>query len=194
MKFCLGDKVRIIDTSGIYSKFLDYLSHYSFAIPDEALSKFTYSYTPEDNAKENEYVVEFIGQHLTHNNIILCVITSPKHTLIVDEDCLEFIPIEEEEEEEAELKEGDKVMVIDYGKCYSSYENFMLKHKKKINDTVFWNYRYNQGFSRFYEENKDYGFTVQLVANHIRPEDGKLAIISNDRDTFLFHVDGLLKI
>lgn len=195
MKFCKGDKVKIKDMGGIYTKYLTYLSHYSYGISDEALRKFTYSHYPEDNEKNDDYVVEFIGQHLTHDHIILCVITSPKRTFIVDEDFLEFLPIEEEEEEEAGMKEGDRVKVIDCGKCYTTFERFMLRYRNKIDSTVFWRYRYNQSYYYFYEVDKDYGFTVRFVANHIdRPEDGKLAVISNDRDTFLIHVEGLQKI
>lgn len=191
MKFSIGDKVKITNTDGIYSKYLAYLNHNIHNISDEAMSKFRYSYIPEYDEKEDEYTVEFSGPHLTVG-YTLCVITNSKHTFIIDEDCLEILKTEEEG---AELKEGDMVKVIDEGKCYSSYERFMLKHRKNIGSAIFWKYRYNQSYDVLYKENKDYGFTVQLVANHAdRPSEGKLAVISNGRDTFLFHVDGLQKI
>lgn len=193
MKFCIGDKVKIKDTDGIYPKYLAYLNNYSYGISDEILSKFRYSYVPENNEKEDEYEVEFVGQHLTCSNV-LCVITSSEHTFIIGENSLEFLPIEEEEEE-AEPKKGDSVKVIDDMKCYTTYEHFMLKYKENIGSKIFWRYRYNQSYNEFYKNNKDYGFTVRFVANHVdRPEEGKLAVISNGRDTFLFQIDGLQKI
>lgn len=191
MKFSIGDKVKITDTGGIYSKYLKYLQHYSYVISDEVLSKFRYSYDPEEDEKDDEYVVDFASLHLDHDTM-LYVITNHKHTFIVAEDCLELL---ETEEEEAEPKNGDRVKVIEHGKCYSSYEQFMLKHKEKISSTVFWRYRYNQSYDEFYKENRDYGFIVQFIANHeSRASEGKLAVISNGVDTFLFHIDGLRKI
>ena len=182
-----GDKVRILAKGYIYSTIFKFLAvcQDSHQVTREILSKYVYGRLPDSEDMEKEWTVYYIGNHPMEcfKTDELALIGNKEKTFVIG---IEGITKPDE------IKEGDVVTVIDAGKCYSSYDKFMLQHKSEISKKVFWNFMYDRSYDDVYETDSE-AFRVHLIAPHLERDHINLAIISNGEDTFVFDVRGLEK-
>jgi hypothetical protein len=180
-----GARVKVIDPSLTYSTYLAFLAKYQYEINDEDLRKFRFGTAP---AKDDEFTIVFNVFHPNTYKEIVSVIANDTNLFMIEQGGLVEI--------EQPIKVGDRVVVTDTGAVYSTYEQFVLKNKDKLESEDFWNFQYNHGLPSC-TENVNV-FEVLCIDRHGEPwAKGMLvAIIKDivDHNVFVINVKDLKRV
>ena len=181
----VGNTVKITNEGAIYTTIFSFLeeAQKTYAVPTEVLSKYVYGHSPDEEDKQKEYKVYFVGSHPNafFSDKTLALISDGEKTFVIDVNGLKVV---------SKISAGDKVIVADAGKCYDLYDSFMHKYNDELNKRVYWGWKFGRSYGSTYRD-VDTVFTVMLIAPHIENKNIELAVIHNGKDTFIFDVEGL---
>lgn len=184
----VGDTVKIANDGDIYTTIFSFLegAQQTLVVPTEVLSKYVYGRSPDEEDMTKEYKVYFVGSHPSScfSDRTLALISDGEKTFVIDVNGLKTV---------SKLSVGDKVIVVDVGKHYDSYDNFMHRHKNELKESVYWGWKFGRIYGATYHEDVPV-FTVKLIAPHTDDKSKELAVIYDGKDTFIFDVEGLKRV
>lgn len=193
----VGDKVRIEDAGRLYSTYSGFLDYYREVGCSEVIERVCSQYEYGNSATTSEvhdkvFTVMFIREHGTMEGNILAIVNDGDTTYIINVEGLSLVS------SDMPVTEGDKVYISNPGPVYSMWDNLIKNVTTVIPDGVEVRRKWYDGHSPAAEEiggkSPNGIFTVKWVGRHIsRPEEGILAIISNNTHTYIIDVTGLAR-
>ena len=190
----IGDKVEITDTGKIYSMypgFLDYLREISSSnLIERVCSQYEYGRSPSVEDTTRVFTVMFIREHGSLEGDILAIINDGSVSYIIDVNALTLVS------SDLPFSEGDKVYITNIGHIYTGWLELVKNMSTTMPDGEKVYHKWLMGLRPTSEETNrqspDSIFTVKWIGYHIsRPNEDKIAIISNDSHTYIMSVKGL---
>ena len=193
----VGDKVKIGYTGAIYNTypgFLDYFRQVGCStMVERVCSQYECGHSPTaSEARDKVFKVMFIREHGSMDGDILAIINDGSVTYIINVVALTLVS------SDVPFEVGDKVYIKDAGPVYSAWKNLIEQVRTAMPDgaEVYSKWINNKSPAPNEEGGKspDSIFTVKWIGRHIsRPDEAIVAIISNDRSTYIIGTDGLVK-
>lgn len=191
----VGDKVKIGNTGDIYSSYPGFLDYYremaNSSLIECVCSQYEYGRSPtEEEARDKVFTVMFIREHGSLEGRILAVINDGNVSYIIDVNALTLVS------SDLPFSEGDKVYIADAGHIYTGWLELVKNMSTTMPDGEEVYHKWRSGQYPTSEEkdrqSPDSIFTVKWIGYHIsRPNEDKIAIISNDSHTYIMSVKGL---
>lgn len=193
----VGDKVKITDTGKIYPTypgFLDYFRQVGLStMVERVYAQYEYGRSPTaSEARDKVFKVMFIREHGSLDNNIIVIINDGSITYMIGIEGLTLVS------SDMPFEVGDKVYINDSGLTYSAWSNLIEQVRTAIPDgaEVYRKWVNNQSPLLYEEGGKspDGIFTVKWIGHHVcRPDEDIVAIISNDRSTYIISAKGLAR-
>lgn len=193
----VGDKVKITDTGKIYSTYPGFLDYFrqvgSSTMIERVCAQYEYDRSPAAaDVRDKVFKVMFIREHGSLDNTIVAIINDGSITYIISIEGLTLVS------SDLPFEVGDKVYIKDSGPTYSAWSNLIEQVRTAIPDgaEVYRKWVNNQSPLLYEEGGKspEAIFTVKWIGHHVcRPDEAIVAIISNDRSTYIISAEGLAK-
>ena len=193
----VGDKVKIGYTGAMYSTYTGFLDYYRECAGSDMVERVCSQYylvSPPTDAevRDRVFTVMFIREHGSMEGRTLAIINDGNVTYIININALTVVS------SDVPFTEGDKVRIKDTGPVYSVWKELVKHMSTAIPDGAEvlrkWTYDHSPEAYEVGGESPEAVFTVNWVGHHIsRPDEDIVAIISNDRHSYIIGIKGLEK-